>query len=174
MDTAEFRRRGKEMIDYIADYLENIEGRQVYPDVVPGYLRNLIPDAAPEQPEAYEEIVKDIERVIMPGVTHWQSPYFYAYFPTGSSFPAMLADMLSGAIGCIGFSWAASPACTELETVMLDWLGKMLNLPEEFLAGTEGQGGGVIQIHLNLIINLPDPVESTINLSKCLGQTMFQ
>ncbi|MGH0142321.1 UNVERIFIED_CONTAM: hypothetical protein FKN15_076131 [Acipenser sinensis] len=145
MDTAEFRRRGKEMIDYIADYLENIEGRQVYPDVVPGYLRNLIPDAAPEHPEAYEEIVKDIERVIMPGVTHWQSPYFYAYFPTGSSFPAMLADMLSGAIGCIGFSWAASPACTELETVMLDWLGKMLNLPEEFLAGTEGQGGGVIQ-----------------------------
>lgn len=145
MDPTEFRRRGKEMVDYIADYLENIEGRQVYPDVVPGYLRNLIPDAAPEHPEAYEEIVKDIERVIMPGVTHWQSPYFYAYFPTGSSFPAMLADMLSGAIGCIGFSWAASPACTELETVMLDWLGKMLNLPEEFLAGTEGQGGGVIQ-----------------------------
>uniref|UniRef100_A0AAR2LXW1 Aromatic-L-amino-acid decarboxylase n=1 Tax=Pygocentrus nattereri TaxID=42514 RepID=A0AAR2LXW1_PYGNA len=107
MDTAEFRRRGKEMVDYVADYLENIEKRQVYPDVEPGYLRSLIPEEAPEQPETYEDVVKDIERVVMPG--------------------------------------AASPACTELETVMLDWLGKMLNLPEEFLAGTKGKGGGVIQ-----------------------------
>uniref|UniRef100_A0A673XJX8 Aromatic-L-amino-acid decarboxylase n=1 Tax=Salmo trutta TaxID=8032 RepID=A0A673XJX8_SALTR len=141
----EFRRRGKEMVDLIADYLENIEQRPVYPDVEPGYLRSLIPEEAPEEPETYEDVVKDIERVIMPGVTHWHSPYFYAYFPTANSFPAMLADMLSGAIGCIGFSWAASPACTELETVMMDWLGKMLKLPEDFIAGTHGQGGGVIQ-----------------------------
>lgn len=145
MDAAEFRRRGKEMVDYVADYLENIEKRQVYPDVEPGYLRSLIPEEAPEEAESYEDVVKDIERVIMPGVTHWHSPYFYAYFPTAHSFPAMLADMLCGAIGCIGFSWAASPACTELETVMMDWLGKMLKLPEDFLAGTEGKGGGVIQ-----------------------------
>uniref|UniRef100_A0A9J8CHH2 Aromatic-L-amino-acid decarboxylase n=1 Tax=Cyprinus carpio carpio TaxID=630221 RepID=A0A9J8CHH2_CYPCA len=134
MDAAEFRRRGKEMVDYV-----------VYPDVEPGYLRSLIPEEAPLEAESYEDVVKDIERVIMPGVTHWHSPYFYAYFPTAHSFPAMLADMLCGAIGCIGFSWAASPACTELETVMLDWLGKMLKLPEDFLAGTEGSGGGVIQ-----------------------------
>ncbi|KAI4898071.1 hypothetical protein NFI96_018073 [Prochilodus magdalenae] len=145
MNVAEFRKRGKEMVDYIADYLENIEKRQVYPDVEPGYLRALIPEKAPEEPDTYEDVVKDIERVIMPGITHWHSPYFFAYFPTASSFPALLADMLSGAIGCIGFSWAASPACTELETVMMDWLGKMMNLPEEFLAGTEGKGGGVIQ-----------------------------
>uniref|UniRef100_W5LYC2 Aromatic-L-amino-acid decarboxylase n=2 Tax=Lepisosteus oculatus TaxID=7918 RepID=W5LYC2_LEPOC len=145
MDPAEFRRRGKEMVDIISDYLENIEQRPVFPDVEPGYLRALVPQEAPEEPESFDEIVRDIERVIMPGVTHWHSPYFFAYFPTASSFPAMLADMLSGAIGCIGFSWAASPACTELETVMLDWLGKMLKLPEEFLAGTAGQGGGVIQ-----------------------------
>ncbi|KAM9405705.1 aromatic-L-amino-acid decarboxylase-like isoform 2-T2 [Salvelinus alpinus] len=145
MDATEFRRRGKEMVDLIADYLENIEQRTVYPDVEPGYLRSLIPEEAPEEPDTYEDVVKDIERVIMPGVTHWHSPYFYAYFPTASSFPSMLADMLSGAIGCIGFSWAASPACTELETVMMDWLGKMLKLPEDFIAGTHGQGGGVIQ-----------------------------
>ncbi|KAG9345057.1 hypothetical protein JZ751_009598 [Albula glossodonta] len=145
MDTAEFRRRGKEMVDYIADYLESIEQRQVYPDVQPGYLRSLIPEEAPEQPDSYEDVVRDIERVIMPGVTHWHSPYFYAYYSTGNSYPSLLADMLSAAIGCVGFSWAASPACTELETVMLDWLGKMLNLPEDFLAGTAGQGGGVIQ-----------------------------
>ncbi|XP_039592718.1 aromatic-L-amino-acid decarboxylase [Polypterus senegalus] len=145
MDIAEYRRRGKEMVDYIADYLESIENRDVYPNVEPGYLRKLIPELAPEEPETYEEIMKDVERIIMPGVTHWHSPYFYAYFPAASSFPGMLADMLCCAIGCIGFSWAASPACTEMETVMLDWLGKMLNLPEEFLAGTKGQGGGVIQ-----------------------------
>ncbi|XP_071401756.1 aromatic-L-amino-acid decarboxylase [Centroberyx affinis] len=145
MDIAEFRRRGKEMVDYVADYIETIEQRQVYPDVEPGYLRPLIPTEAPLEPETYEDVIRDIERVIMPGITHWHSPYFYAYFPAASSFPAMLADMLCGAIGCIGFSWAASPACTELETVMLDWLGKMLQLPDDFLAGTHGQGGGVIQ-----------------------------
>ncbi|XP_062847895.1 aromatic-L-amino-acid decarboxylase [Trichomycterus rosablanca] len=145
MDTAEFRKRGREMVDYIADYLDNIEKRQVYPDVEPGYLRSLIPDEAPDEPETYEELAKDIERVIMPGVTHWNSPYFYAYFPAGNSYPSLLADMLSGAISCVGFSWAASPACTELETLMMDWLGKMLKLPEDFLAGTGGKGGGVIQ-----------------------------
>uniref|UniRef100_A0A8C7XF46 Aromatic-L-amino-acid decarboxylase n=1 Tax=Oryzias sinensis TaxID=183150 RepID=A0A8C7XF46_9TELE len=107
MDAAEFRRRGKEMVDHVADYLEKIEERPVYPDVEPGYLRSLIPTEAPVEPDSYEDIMKDVERVIMPG--------------------------------------AASPACTELETVMLDWLGKMLQLPECFLAGTHGHGGGVIQ-----------------------------
>ncbi|XP_077382936.1 aromatic-L-amino-acid decarboxylase isoform X6 [Festucalex cinctus] len=145
MNAAEFRRRGKEMVDFVADYLENLEQRPVYPDVKPGYLQSLIPTEAPLEPENYEEIMKDVERVIMPGITHWHSPYFYAYFPAASSYPAMLADLLCGAIGCIGFSWAASPACTELETVMLDWLAKMLQLPASFIAGTHGQGGGVIQ-----------------------------
>uniref|UniRef100_A0A8C4Z4A6 Aromatic-L-amino-acid decarboxylase n=1 Tax=Gadus morhua TaxID=8049 RepID=A0A8C4Z4A6_GADMO len=145
MDAAEFRRRGKEMVDFVADYLENIEHRRVYPDVEPGYLRSMIPSEAPLEPESYEDVLKDVDRVIMPGITHWQSPHFHAYFPSASSYPALLADMLCGGLGCIGFTWAASPACTELETVMLDWLGKMLQLPEDFLAGTKGQGGGVIQ-----------------------------
>ncbi|KAM9302541.1 fidgetin-like protein 1 [Morus bassanus] len=145
MEAAEFRKRGKEMVDYVADYLEKIDKRQVFPDVEPGYLRPLIPDCAPQDPESFEDVFKDIEKIIMPGVTHWHSPYFFAYFPAASSFPALLADMLCGGIGCLGFSWAASPACTELEIVMLDWLGKMINLPEEFLAGQGGQGGGVIQ-----------------------------
>uniref|UniRef100_A0A672TLR8 Aromatic-L-amino-acid decarboxylase n=1 Tax=Strigops habroptila TaxID=2489341 RepID=A0A672TLR8_STRHB len=145
MDAAEFRKRGKEMVDYVADYLEKIDKRQVFPDVEPGYLRPLIADCAPQDPESFEDVFKDIEKIIMPGVTHWHSPYFFAYFPAASSFPALLADMLCGGIGCVGFSWAASPACTELETVMLDWLGKMINLPEEFLAGKDGHGGGVIQ-----------------------------
>ncbi|XP_067867001.1 aromatic-L-amino-acid decarboxylase-like isoform X2 [Heterodontus francisci] len=147
MDFEEFRTRGKEMVDYITDYLKSIEQRPVYPAVQPGYLRSLIPENAPQQPDSFEDLMKDVERVIMPGVTHWQSPHFHAYFAAANSFPALLGDMLSGAIGCIGFSWVASPACTELETVMLDWLGKMLNLPDEFLAGTSSGGGGVIQSH---------------------------
>ncbi|XP_006875345.1 PREDICTED: aromatic-L-amino-acid decarboxylase isoform X3 [Chrysochloris asiatica] len=145
MNASEFRKKGKEMVDYVADYMEGIEKRQVYPDVEPGYLRPLIPATAPQEPETFEAIMNDVEKIIMPGVTHWHSPHFFAYFPTASSYPAMLADMLCGAIGCIGFSWAASPACTELETVMMDWLGKMLELPETFLAESAGEGGGVIQ-----------------------------
>ncbi|EDL76067.1 dopa decarboxylase, isoform CRA_c [Rattus norvegicus] len=116
MDSREFRRRGKEMVDYIADYLDGIEGRPVYPDVEPGYLRALIPTTAPQEPETYEDIIRDIEKIIMPGVTHWHSPYFFAYFPTASSYPAMLADMLCGAIGCIGFSWKSTRGCEEHAT----------------------------------------------------------
>lgn len=126
------------MIDYIADYLENIRNRRPLSDVKPGYLRPLIPDEAPKKPEDWNTVFKDIERVIMPGVTHWHSPQFHAYYPTANSYPSILADMLSDAIGCIGFSWVSSPACTELESVMMDWLGKLLQLPEEFLSGGDG------------------------------------
>lgn len=105
MDSAEFRIRGKEMIDLVADYLDTIEKRRVLPDVKPGYLKDLIPANAPEEPEKWENLVSDIERVIMPGVTHWHSPHFHAYFPTANSYPAICADILSDAIACIGFSW---------------------------------------------------------------------
>ncbi|ENN76335.1 aromatic-L-amino-acid decarboxylase [Dendroctonus ponderosae] len=145
MEANQFREFGKAMIDYTAEYLENIRDRRVVPTVEPGYLRPLIPDSAPDKPEKWEDVLKDVERVIMPGVTHWHSPRFHAYFPTANSYPAIVADILSGAIACIGFSWIASPACTELEVVMLDWLGKALGLPEEFLASSGGKGGGVIQ-----------------------------
>ncbi|KAH1009541.1 tyrosine decarboxylase [Dendroctonus ponderosae] len=146
MDCDEFRCRGKEMIEYICSYLDNIEERRVTPNIEPGYLRKLIPENAPEDPENWDSIMADVESKIMPGVTHWQHPRFHAYFPSGNSFPSILGDMLSDAIGCIGFSWAASPACTELETVVLDWLGKAIGLPDQFLALKEGsRGGGVIQ-----------------------------
>ncbi|KAK3585055.1 hypothetical protein CHS0354_009906 [Potamilus streckersoni] len=145
MDAEEFRRRGREMIDYVASYLENVRTRQPYPDVQPGYLRQLIPDCAPESPDSWDDLFKDIERVIMPGVTHWHNPHFHAYYLTASSFPAILADILSDGIGCLGFTWATSPACTELEVVTLDWLGKMLDLPPDFLSCSGGKGGGVIQ-----------------------------
>jgi len=146
MDGEEFRRRGREMVDYIASYLETIDSRRVTPAIEPGYLRELLPDEPPNQPEPWEKIMEDVEAKIMPGMTHWQHPRFHAYFPSGNSYPSILGDMLSDAIGCIGFSWAAGPACTELETIVLDWLGKMIGLPEEFLAFSENsKGGGVIQ-----------------------------
>lgn len=93
------------MIDYICTYLERIAERRVTPSVEPGYLRRLIPEEPPEHPESWEDIMKDVETKIMPGVTHWQHPRFHAYFPSGNSFPSILGDMLSDAIGCIGFSW---------------------------------------------------------------------
>ncbi|XP_014253190.1 aromatic-L-amino-acid decarboxylase [Cimex lectularius] len=145
MDHKNFKEFAGAMAEYIANYLENIRDRRVLPTVEPGYLRPLIPAEAPETPEKWTDVMKDIERVIMPGVTHWHSPKFHAYFPTANSYPAIVADMLSDAIACIGFSWIASPACTELEVVMLDWLGKLLDLPKEFLACSGGKGGGVIQ-----------------------------
>ncbi|XP_041377556.1 aromatic-L-amino-acid decarboxylase-like isoform X2 [Gigantopelta aegis] len=144
MESSEFRKRGKVLVDYIADYMDNLALRKVTPDVEPGYLRELLPKCAPNRGEDFQDIMKDVERAIMPGITHWQHPNFHAYFPAGNSFPSILGDMLSDAIGCIGFSWAASPACTELETITLDWVGKMIGLPKTFL-NESGGGGGVIQ-----------------------------
>ncbi|KAG8282230.1 hypothetical protein J6590_040462 [Homalodisca vitripennis] len=134
------------MVDYIADYLENIRDRRVYPSVTPGYIRNLVPMDAPLEPESWDAIFGDIERVIMPGVTHWQSPHMHAYFPALNSMPSLLGDMLADAINCLGFTWASSPVCTELETVVMNWLGKMTGLPEDFLhVRSDSKGGGVIQ-----------------------------
>lgn len=96
---------GKEMVDYIADYLQNIRERRVLPDVQPGYMRSLIPESAPLEGERWENIFADVERVIMPGITHWQSPHMHAYFPALNSFPSLLGDMLADAINCLGFTW---------------------------------------------------------------------
>ncbi|XP_015122001.1 tyrosine decarboxylase [Diachasma alloeum] len=146
MNVEEFRVRGKEMIEYICDYLRTLEGKRVTANVDPGYLRPLLPKEAPSKPESWDDIMRDVESKIMPGITHWQHPRFHAYFPSGNSFPSILGDMLSDAIGCIGFSWAASPACTELETIVLDWYAKALNLPSIFLSEPHNsKGGGVIQ-----------------------------
>ncbi|XP_026821035.1 histidine decarboxylase [Rhopalosiphum maidis] len=146
MDFNEYRTRGKIMIDYIADYLETIRERRVYPNVHPGYLRNLTPDCAPVEPESWDHIMDDVENIIMPGITHWQSPHMHAYFPALNSFPSLLGDMLADAINCLGFTWASSPACTELEILVMNWLGKMIGLPEAFLhTHNESKGGGVIQ-----------------------------
>ncbi|XP_064542419.1 histidine decarboxylase isoform X2 [Drosophila montana] len=134
------------MVDYIADYLENIRERRVFPDVSPGYMRQLLPESAPVEGEPWPKIFGDVEHIIMSGVTHWQSPHMHGYFPALNSMPSLLGDMLADAINCLGFTWASSPACTELEIVVMNWLGKMIGLPDEFLhLSNNCKGGGVLQ-----------------------------
>ena len=143
MTPDEFRNHGKALIDWIADYYENIEQYPVLARVAPGEVRAALPDAPPQTGESFTAMMADVERIIMPGITHWQSPNFYAYFPANASFPAILGELLSAGLGVQGMLWLTSPACTELETHVLDWLVGMLGLPEAFLS--TGAGGGVIQ-----------------------------
>ncbi|CAG8532435.1 8267_t:CDS:2 [Acaulospora morrowiae] len=168
MDIEEFRKRGHETIDRICKYYQELDSYDVLPKVEPGYLKKLLPQEAPEDPESFDAIQSDMESKIIPGVTHWQSPNFFAFYPASSSFPTILADMYSDMLNCIGFNvsslsspllccaiaffthlimicrkWICSPACTELETIVLDWLAKLIGLHSDFLS--EGKGGGVIQ-----------------------------
>lgn len=108
MDTEEFRIRGKEMVDYICTYMLTLKNRRVTPCVEPGYLRSELPSEAPQYPESWDDVMSDVEKKIMPGVTHWQHPRFHAYFPSGNAYPSILGDMLSAGLGCIGFSWVGT------------------------------------------------------------------
>ena len=143
MTPEEFRRYGKAVIDWIADYYDRVEKLPVLSQVSPGQIRSSLPPRPPERGEAFEHILGDVENLILPGVTHWQSPNFFAYFPANASGPAILGDLLSSGLGIQGMLWATSPACTELETHVLDWLVDILGLPDKFLS--TGPGGGVIQ-----------------------------
>ncbi|KAK5800438.1 hypothetical protein VI817_002650 [Penicillium citrinum] len=116
---------------------------RVLPTVEPGYLRSLVPENPPNEPEEWAVIQKDIDSKIKPGLTHWQSPNFMAYFPAGVTYPSILGEMYSATFNAPAFNWLCSPACTELETIVMDWMAKALSLPECFLSSSKG--GGVIQ-----------------------------
>jgi aromatic-L-amino-acid decarboxylase len=143
MSPEEFRRQGRAVVDWVADYMTRVESFPVLSRVQPGEIRSQLPPSAPQKGEAFEQILADVERVILPGITHWQSPNFYAYFCANASGPAILGDLLSSGLGVQGMLWSTSPACTELETHVLDWLVPALGLPEKFLSSSTG--GGVIQ-----------------------------
>jgi aromatic-L-amino-acid/L-tryptophan decarboxylase len=143
MTSEEFRRYGRAVIDWIADYYERVETLPVLSQVQPGEIRASLPAEPPFQGEAFDDILRDVERLILPGITHWQSPNFYAYFPGNTSGPAILGELMSAGLGVQGMLWATSPACTELETHVLDWVAGMLGLPDRFKSGSAG--GGVIQ-----------------------------
>jgi aromatic-L-amino-acid decarboxylase len=143
MTPEEFRRCGYAVIDWIAHYYENLESYPVVSQVKPGDIRAGLPIDPPENGETFEAILKDVDRIIMPGITHWQSPNFFAFFPANASGPAILGDLLSSGLGVQGMLWLTSPACTELETHVLDWMADILDLPDKFKS--KGKGGGVIQ-----------------------------
>jgi len=143
MSINEFKENGYKVIDWIADYYENIESYPVLSMIKPGELRKSLPKNPPKDGENFNNILNDMDDKIIPGVTHWQSPNFFAYFPCNATGPAILGDLLSSGLGIQGMLWASSPACTELESHVLDWLVDMLHLPEKFKS--DSFGGGVIQ-----------------------------
>ncbi|WP_322919308.1 pyridoxal phosphate-dependent decarboxylase family protein [Nocardioides renjunii] len=143
MSPEEFRRQGHAAIDWIADYWASLDDLPVRAQVAPGDVRHLLPASAPEDGEPFDAVLADLDRVVVPGLTHWQHPRFFAYFPANSSPAAILGDLLSSGIGAQGMIWATSPAVTEVEQVVLDWLAEALGLPVAFRS--DGPGGGVIQ-----------------------------
>jgi aromatic-L-amino-acid decarboxylase len=143
MTPDEFRRYGHEVVDWVADYWAGLADRPVLPVDPPGAVAAKLPDGPPEHGEPLEAIVADLDRVVTPGLTHWQHPGFFAYFPANTSGPSVLGDLVCAGVGVQGMLWATGPACTEMETVMLDWLAALLGLPERFRSA--GPGGGVIQ-----------------------------
>ena len=143
MTSQEFRNAGKRLIDWLADYYDQVEQYPVFAQVAPDQIRASLPQEPPQSQTDFAQILDAVDSKIMPGITHWQSPNFFAYFPANSSGPSVLGDLLSSGLGVQGMLWATSPACTEVEMLVLDWLVKMLGLPPAFLSN--GKGGGVIQ-----------------------------
>ncbi|HON07647.1 MAG TPA: pyridoxal-dependent decarboxylase [Verrucomicrobiota bacterium] len=139
----EFEEKGKQVLSWLRRYYERIENYRVAPDIKPGEIRAKLPANPPMKGEDFSNILKDLDEIIVPGLMHWQSPYFFGFFPANISAPSVLAELVSAGLGIQGMLWATSPACTELETHVLDWVADILHLPEQFKS--TAQGGGVIQ-----------------------------
>lgn len=144
MTPEEFRTLGHRVVDWVAQYMDRVDALPVRAPVEPGQITSMLPTEAPESPEGWDEILADLDRVILPGITHWQSPNFFAYFPCNASGASILGELVSAGLGVQGMMWSTSPACTELETVTLDWLAKLIGLPESFHSAAPN-AGGVIQ-----------------------------
>ncbi|KAK1260738.1 Aromatic-L-amino-acid decarboxylase [Acorus gramineus] len=144
LDIDDFRTQAHKAVDFIADYYASIESRPVLPRVDPGYLRKTLSPPTPlTEPTPFDSILSEIETHIIPGMTHWLSPNFFAYFPATVSTAGFLGEMLSSSFNSVGFNWLASPASTELESIVMDWLASLLKLPQQFTFS--GSGGGVLQ-----------------------------
>ncbi len=145
MTPEEFRTNAHALIDWIVDYQEGVERFPVSnPSLQPGDVRSTLPAHPPTSPEPFSTVLSDIDTLVVPGLTHWQHPSFFAYFPGNSSYSAILGELASAGISVQGMSWVTSPACTEVETLMLDWMQELLGLPETFRNDSPA-GGGVIQ-----------------------------
>ncbi len=132
VDPEEFRRAGYEMIDRIADYRKGVGERGVRSLTSPGDIKAQLPALPPDEPEPFADILRDVDDIIIPGITHWQHPSFFGYFPSNGGLASVLGDFLSTGLGVIGLSWQSSPALTELEEVMADWIRQMVGLSSEW------------------------------------------
>nr|AZM69445.1 tyrosine decarboxylase [Asarum sp. XW-2018] len=142
MDPEDFRKQVHRTVDFIADYYKNIESYPVLSPVEPGFLLSQLPNIAPINAEPLEAVLRDVEKYIIPGLLHWVSPNFFAYFPLTTSTAGFIGEMLCSAFNALGFNWIASPAGTELEMVVMDWMANIFGLPPSF--SFSGTGGGVI------------------------------
>ena len=144
LSSDEFREHGHALIDWIADYWERVEELPVVSHIAPGTIRDQLPPNAPETGEPFEDLIKDLDSVVMPGITHWQHPSWFSFFPANASPPSVLAELVSAGLGVQGMLWSTSPAATEIESHVLDWLVELLDLPTSWK--TTEQGGGVLQM----------------------------
>ena len=156
LDLDEFRRNGHALIDWIADYLDDLESRPVTEPVAPGDVRAKLPDSAPQRPEPFSAMLADLDDVVVPGLTHWQHPHWFSFFPAMSSPPAVLGELAAAGLGVQGMLWSTSPAVTEIESHVLDWLVDLTGVPQAWK--TTGPGGGVLQMsasdstHIALVV----------------------
>ena len=141
----EYRRSGHKVVDWIADYRRDVADLPVMASVEPGSVYDALPAQAPEDPEAIDAILADVDALVVPALSHWQSPNWFAYFPSNAAEASLLGDMLSTGLGVQGMLWSTSPACTEVEMRMLDWTARALGLPDAFRFDVDGPGGGVLQ-----------------------------
>ena len=144
MSSEEFREHGHRLIDWVADYWDTVDTRRIVPDVRPGEIRARLPAHAPEQAEPFDAVLDDLDTVVMDGLTHWQAPGWFAYFPANASLPSVLGELAAAGLGQQGMLWATSPAATEIEAHVLDWLVELLDLPSGWRS--DGPGGGVMQM----------------------------
>jgi aromatic-L-amino-acid decarboxylase len=157
MPAEEFRRHGHALVEWVADYLAGVEQRPIRSGVRPGEVRAALPASAPESPEPFEAVLADLDAAVMPGITHWQHPGWFAYFPANTSGPSVLGELVAAGLGVQGMLWSTSPAVTEVESLVLDWLVELMGLPASWRMDT-GPGGGVLQgsasdaVHTALVV----------------------
>src|SRR6185295_9847956 len=137
MNPEEFRAAGHRLVDWIADYRTHVETLPVMARTEPGAIKKQLPATPPEAPESFDTIVRDLDRIVVPGLSHWQHPRFFGYFPSNGSLASVLGDYVSTGLGVLGLAWQSSPALTEIEEVVIDWMRTLL--------GLSGAWNGVIQ-----------------------------
>ncbi len=167
LSSEEFRKHGHALIDWIANYWDRIEDLPVESSVSPGSVRELLPPEAPQKGEPFADLIRDLDEIVMPGITHWQHPSWFSFFPANASPPSVLAELVSAGLGVQGMLWSTSPAATEIESHVLDWLVDLMDLPSGWK--TTSLGGGVLQMsasdstHTSLVVARHQAMKRGVN-----------